>query len=148
MNTETAGQNNAANTPNLSAQQKQEGGQNNSILGSIMSWISEHGSIDLTLNLGAGLGATAQISYDGSCISLYLGGGGGIGSGVSLTGGLNYGHSSGWGGTASFSGGGGFGGTASGTISQGGNSANAGAGFGVGSGLTVTGGYGGKLTCW
>lgn len=132
---------------NQDSTQQQNNGQNNSIWSSVKSWISQHSSLDLTFNVGAGLGFTAQISIDKSCVSLYLGGGGGVGSGVSLTTGLNFGNSSGWGATASYSGGGGFGGTASGTISQGGNSANVGAGLGVGSGLTVTGGYGGKLIC-
>jgi RHS repeat-associated protein len=115
----------------------------------IWDWLSEHGSVDLTFNAGTGVvGATGQISVTKSGVSGYVGLGWGIGFGASLTGGANFGSSSGWGITGSVSGGKGAGATASGTISECGASANVGVGLGVGAGASVTLGYGGTIWSW
>jgi len=115
----------------------------------VYSYLINHGSIDITLNAGTGIvGASGQLSITTTGIKGYVGAGWGIGTGISVTGGPNFGESSGWAVRASVSGGGGFGGTASGTISQGGNSVNMGIGGGVGAGATLTVGYGGTIWDW
>jgi RHS repeat-associated protein len=115
----------------------------------VLDWIQNHVSGTLALNAGTGiLGGSFSVVVDKSGISGTLGGGWGVGGGVSLTQDVNLGQSvSGWALSASASGGkGDFGGQITGNLGHDGSlGGSGGIGLGLGAGASVTAGYTKKL---
>ncbi|RJQ49599.1 MAG: hypothetical protein C4538_02020 [Nitrospiraceae bacterium] len=137
--------NSSPNNQNNVSQTGNGANQNNT---SLLNIINEYGSVDITYNFGRIFGGSIQISIDGQGVSLFIGGGAGLGSGLSIAGTANFGDSYGWGGSVSVAGGNRAGGALTVTKSQGGTSVSVGVGFGMGAGASLTFGYGGKLFYW